>query len=68
MKPPIALKAVVLPAPLGPIIVKMLPRSTLKLRLSTAVSPPKRTVRFSTSSIAPTAVETFTQEREMVCE
>src|SRR3954451_13658944 len=44
------LNAVVLPAPLGPISPTISHSSTLRLRLSIAVSPPKRMVRSRTSS------------------
>src|SRR6266545_2297068 len=43
-KPVRALKKVVLPAPLGPIRLTMPPPGMVKLTLSTATSPPKRTV------------------------
>src|ERR1700730_1175822 len=41
------LKKVLLPAPFGPIIARISPRSTAKLLRFSAVSPPKRTVRSS---------------------
>src|SRR3954451_2294981 len=44
------LKAVVLPAPLGPIIPTISHSSTVRLIPSTAVRPPKRIVRLRTSS------------------
>src|SRR5436190_18479221 len=44
------LKQVVLPAPLGPIRPTMAPSATAKLTPLTAVRPPNRTVRSSTSS------------------
>jgi hypothetical protein len=46
----IALKAVVLPAPLGPISAQISPWRTPKLTSSSAVTPPNRTVRPSTCS------------------
>src|SRR5712691_3867684 len=49
-KPVIRLKQVVIPAPLGPIKPAIVPSSTEKLTSLTAVRPPNRTVRASTSS------------------
>src|SRR6266851_3953773 len=49
-KPVIRLKQVVFPAPLGPIKPAIVPSSTEKLTSLTAVRPPNRTVRASTSS------------------
>src|SRR5215467_13877994 len=49
---PMQLKALVLPAPLGPIRANSWPASTLNDRRSNTVSPPKRRLRFSTSSSA----------------
>src|ERR1017187_244235 len=46
------LKAVVLPAPLGPIIERISRSATAKLRSETASSPPKRLLRLATSSSA----------------
>ena len=46
------LNRVVLPAPLAPMIPTSSPRSTLKLTLSTALSPPKLFVTFCNSSSA----------------
>src|ERR1019366_3239186 len=46
------LKAVVLPAPLGPIMERISPRSSVKLTLDTASSPPNRLVTWSSSSNA----------------
>ena len=39
------LKKVLLPAPFGPMMARISPRGTSKLTLSSAVRPPKRTVR-----------------------
>src|SRR5215211_4449498 len=49
--PVITLKAVVLPAPFGPISPKIWPRSMAKLTWSRATRPPKRMVRLSSSRI-----------------
>ena len=46
------LNAVVLPAPFGPIIERISPRSRLKLTSETASSPPNRLVTWSSSSSA----------------
>src|SRR5215510_163283 len=46
------LKALVLPAPLGPISANSSPDSTANDRPSSTVSPPNRRLRFSTSSSA----------------
>src|SRR5437764_761031 len=50
--PAMTLNRVVLPAPLAPMRPINSPRSTLKLTLSTALSPPKLFVTFCTSSSA----------------
>src|SRR5262245_8994567 len=46
------LRALVLPAPFGPINANSSPCSTANDRLSSTVSPPKRRLRLSTSSSA----------------
>jgi hypothetical protein len=60
MRPPVGrstpvtqLKKVLLPAPLGPMIARISPRGTVRLTLSTAVSPPKRMVSPSVRRIGP---------------
>src|SRR5882672_5886697 len=50
--PVIALKAVVLPAPLGPMRPRISPSYRVKLTSSSATTPPKRSVTFLTSSRA----------------
>src|ERR1700730_7526215 len=50
MKPVTRLKSVVLPDPLAPMRPVMLPASMESEHPSTAVTPPNRLVRFSTSS------------------
>eukprot|EP01136_Pigoraptor_vietnamica_P012860 Opistho-1_new@53223 len=52
MTPPIRLKKVVLPAPFGPMMALILPRSIVVLTSFTAALPPKRLVRFLISSTA----------------
>src|ERR1051325_8782000 len=59
------LKTVVLPAPFGPISALMPPRSTSKVRLSTATRPPKRIVRCSTLSMISRAVSAMTLAHEV---
>src|SRR3984957_17012634 len=51
-RPVMQLNAVGLPAPLGPIIDRISPRSRLKLTFETARSPPNRLVTLSSSSSA----------------
>src|ERR1039457_4045720 len=51
-RPVTQLKAEVLPAPLGPIIDRISPRSRLKLTSETARSPPKRLLTWASSSRA----------------
>src|SRR5215469_9417888 len=53
--PAMALKRVVLPAPLAPMILTVSPRQTFRDTRSRARTPPKRTVRSSSSRIAPSS-------------
>ena len=53
-KPVMTLKAVVFPAPFGPIKLVTPPHSTRKLMPASALTPPKRTAKSDTSSAAVT--------------
>src|SRR5215469_7729305 len=55
-RPVIALKRVVLPAPLGPISAKTSPRRTSKLTSPTAVRPPNRLVTFWSLRMTPSLI------------